>query len=166
MSENIHATFTTRSKKRYYTSVILPDGREVPIRFEPVLYNQQDTGSSMFSTSNSKVVAALKKHPYFGERFFLKSETYCDTPVPKQKNPCDNSTKTNDDGSDGGSAGDGNSGSEDENTGLTQVPGITNKQNALEWLEANKGVKMKVTESVEAVKAAAIENGVEFTDWK
>lgn len=159
MSENIHATFTTRSKKRYYTSVILPDGREVPIRFEPVLYNQQDTGSSMFSTSNSKVVAALKKHPYFGERFFLKSETGCNAPVPKQKNPYDNGSKTNDDGSDDGSAGDGN-------TGLTQVPGITNKQNALEWLEANKGVKMKVTESVEAVKAAAIENGVEFTDWK
>lgn len=159
MSENIHATFTTRSKKRYYTSVILPDGREVPIRFEPVLHNQQDTGSSMFSTSNSRVIEALKKHPYFGERFFLKSQTGCDTPAPKQKNPYDNGTQTNDDGSDGGSAGDGN-------TGLTQVPGITNKQNALEWLEANKGVKMKVTESAEAVKAVALENGVEFTDWK
>lgn len=164
MSENIHATFTTKSKKRYYTSVILPDGREIPIRFEPVLHNQQDTGSSMYMTGNSQIIAALKKHPYFEERFFLKSETGCDTPAQIQKNTNDNKTKA--DGSDGGSAGDDNAGPDDGNSGLTQVPGITNKQNALEWLEANKGVKMKVTESVETVKAAALENGVEFTDWK
>lgn len=162
MSENIHASFTTRSKKRYYTSVILSDGREIPIRFEPVLHNQKDTGSSMYMTGNSQIIAALKNHPYFGERFFLQSETGCDTPAPKQKNPYDNGVETNDKGK----GSEGSSGIDDGNTGLTQVPGITNKQNALEWLEANKGVKMKATESVETVKAAAFENGVEFTDWK
>lgn len=47
------------------------------------------------------------------------------------------------------------------------VPGITNKQGAIEWLAANRGIDgLKPTCKAEAVRNAAAIHGVRFPDWK
>lgn len=47
------------------------------------------------------------------------------------------------------------------------VPGITNKQGAIEWLAANRGIdSLKPTCKAEAVRNAAAIHGVSFPDWK
>lgn len=55
-------------------------------------------------------------------------------------------------------------------TGTTpaeEVPGITNKQAAIEWLAANRGIDgLKPTCKAEAVRNAAAIHGVSFPDWK
>lgn len=51
--------------------------------------------------------------------------------------------------------------------GLVAVPGITNKQGAIEWLAANRGIDgLKPTCRAEAVRNAAAIHGVSFPDWK
>lgn len=48
-----------------------------------------------------------------------------------------------------------------------EVPGITNKQGAIEWLAANRGIDgLKPTCKAEAVRNAAAIHGVSFPDWK
>ena len=47
------------------------------------------------------------------------------------------------------------------------VSGVTNKQQAIEWLAANRGIDgLKPTCRAEAVRNAAALHGVSFPDWK
>ncbi|WP_071133966.1 hypothetical protein [Millionella massiliensis] len=54
-----------------------------------------------------------------------------------------------------------------EVTGPEVVSGVTNKQQAIEWLAANRGIDgLKPTCRAEAVRNAAALHGVSFPDWK
>lgn len=146
------------------TTPILCDGKPKMISFTGGMKNTgEDIRRGTYTTADEKVQQAIEADSGFGSIF------HCVTPVPAKTVVVPDESAGNIQRATGGdSTGNAADGTETDGhfTGLTQVPGITNKQNALEWLEANKGVKMKVTESVETVKAAALGNGVEFTDWK
>lgn len=78
--------FTTRNTVKYFTNVTIDDGRNINIRFEPQLY-VGTLGNSRFASADEKIVAALKKHPYFNTTFFIDVE-------PKQIVAGNNSDKT------------------------------------------------------------------------
>lgn len=108
-----------------------------------------------FTTADEKVQAALESDSGYGKTF------RCITPEPP-----DGADET-----DSEAAGTEDTASAllpgDSVTELTKVPGITNKQAAIEWLAANRGIDgLKPTCKAEAVRNAAALHGVSFPDWK
>ena len=117
-----------------------------------------------YTTADEKVQQAIETDSGFGSIF------RCITPVPVETVVAPDENTGNVQGATGSdstsNAGEG-AGNDGHSTGLIQVPGITNKQGAIEWLAANKGISdLKPTCKVEAVRNAATLLGIEFPDWK
>lgn len=165
------------------TTPILCDGKLRMISFTGGMKNTgEDIRRGTYTTADEKVQKAIETDSGFGSVF------HCITPVPLETAPAsdDNAgtasgtTGSNSTDNAGGesSGNDGAAGGNDVNTSegygnngnapeLTRVPGVTNKQGAIEWLAANKGINdLKPTCKVEAVRNAATLLGVEFPDWK
>lgn len=140
------------------TTPVLCAGKPKMVSFTGGMKNSgEEIRHGTFTTADEKMQKALEADSGYGTVFL------CITPepaaVPRQ------SEKSAEPASDAQAIGNM------ENNGpvpeTTDVPGITNKQEAIEWLAANKGIDgLKPTCRVEAVRNAARLAGVEFPDWK
>lgn len=144
----------------------------------------EDIRRGWFTTGDEALQQALEADSGYGRVF------RCITPVPKTKpeKPADESQPVEMQGADGAEL----NGAETEAakmddsqaesiapvaaeaedavpevTGPEVVSGVTNKQQAIEWLAANRGIDgLKPTCRAEAVRNAAALHGVSFPDWK
>lgn len=139
-------TYKTINAVNLRTSVEM-DGKIVSIRFDGgfVKNDGKVVEFGRFSTSDEKLQTAIEKDSAYGKSFI------CTTLI---ESPETNVVVT----------GDTENGSNDNN--LVKVPGVTTKQLAIEWLFANKELKLAPTLKVDEVKAEAAKVGVEFIDWK
>lgn len=131
----------------------------------------EDIRRGWFTTGDEALQQALEADSGYGRVF------RCITPVPKAKpeKPADESQTVEMQGAETEAAKMDDSQAEStapvaaETEGAVPevVSGVTNKQQAIEWLAANRGIDgLKPTCRAEAVRNAAALHGVSFPDWK
>lgn len=131
----------------------------------------EDIRRGWFTTGDEALQQALEADSGYGRVF------RCITPVPKAKpeKPADESQPVEMQGAETEAAKMDDSQAESiapvaaeaENAVPEVVSGVTNKQQAIEWLAANRGIDgLKPTCRAEAVRNAAALHGVSFPDWK
>ena len=136
-----------------------------------VQFRAWDGVNGLFSTEDEALQQALEADSGYGRVF------RCITPVPKAKpeKPADESQPVEMQGAETEAAKMDDSQAESiapvaaeaENAVPEVVSGVTNKQQAIEWLAANRGIDgLKPTCRAEAVRNAAALHGVSFPDWK
>lgn len=120
----------------------------------------EETRRGWFTTDDEELQQALETDSGYGRVF------RCITPVPTPETvgqPAETKPVEAADGSADASGADASA----ETASPEAVSGVTNKQQAIEWLAANRGVDgLKPTCRVEAVRNAAALHGVSFPDWK
>lgn len=119
----------------------------------------EDIRRGWFTTGDEALQQALEADSGYGRVF------RCITPVPKAKpeKPAEMKSAEATEGSPDASGADSSA----ETVSPEAVSGVTNKQQAIEWLAANRGIDgLKPTCRAEAVRNAAALHGVSFPDWK
>lgn len=113
----------------------------------------EETRRGWFTTDDEELQLALETDSGYGRVF------RCITPVP----PPETKPAEAEEGSADASGADSSA----ETASPEAVSGVANKQQAIEWLAANRGVDgLKPTCRAEAVRNAAALHGVSFPDWK
>lgn len=116
----------------------------------------EETRRGWFTTDDEELQQALETDSGYGRVFRLVTPA---PPAATMNNPSAEAS----DGTAGGQP-------DDRSTGIASpevVNGIVNKQQAIEWLAANRGIDgLKPTCRAEAVRNAAVLHGVSFPDWK
>lgn len=140
------AVFRVLNNKKYRTSVRLPDGVLQPIRFEQAAY-YGGVDESLYTTSNSQIIEALKRHPAFGVTVFLKEEE------PAAPDTGDTETEI-----------DLESLLPDPDNAIREET-VTSAAKATTWLQANLDYIVPKDLSKDEIKIEAAKRGVIFSNW-
>lgn len=140
------AVFRVLNNKKYRTSVRLPDGVLQPIRFEQAAY-YGGVDESLYTTSNSQIIEALKRHPAFEVTVFLKEEE------PAALDTCDTETEI-----------DLESLLPDQDNAIREET-VTSAAKAATWLQANLDYIVPKSMTKEEIQVEAAKRGVLFINW-
>lgn len=139
--------FYVLNSKKYRTSVRLPDGTLVAVRFEPAAYFG-GVGESTYTTGSPEIVEALEKHPAYGVSFFRRP----DDEAPKEV--------------EGGAeeAADPESLLPDPATAVREES-VTSVAAARVWLQANREWVVPAGMKKDEIRAEAARRNVLFVNW-
>lgn len=135
-------TYITINSLNLTTSVNVGEGNFATLNFTGGRrYTEGGYVMGKFSTSNEALQKAIETDSGYGVSFVL--DAGCD----KQEMQAQEDSPVNYDLCD-------------------MIPGIKNRQDAMLWLQTNKGIELPPNSNVAAIKSAAQDVNVVFSDWQ